>query len=658
MRTAKILASLVGGIIALLAAGLLAVALWVNPNDYRAKIAAAVKESTGRDLVLTGDIKLALFPWVALELGPASLKNPPGFGAEPFLAVDHVTLRVRLFALLARRLGVERIELEGLDLRLRKDARGAGNWENFGRAREPAANPDTNAGAVAKVSDGWSQLAGIRVTHGRVSYAELVVENVNFDTGAIGDGATPISVSFDAKRGVPNEALTVNAKFALRVESPSRRLRFAAVNVMGSVSRPGDARPAHWELTAPAIDVDLEGQTLALPAAALSYSTARLNGKLLATKIFDDLEVTGSATLAPLDLREFAPRRIALPKTRDPKVFAQFSAASDFSYDANGLRLEQLQLQLDDTHVRGSVALVGEPRALKFDLSADQIDVDRYRGEEEGESASASSPPPDSAQPLEADGVLSVAAVHVSNVDFNNLRVTVASKDGILHLFPALAQIDGGRYSGDISVDRRAAIPVLSLDEHYSGVDMNRLLADTGYKGRVTGRGNLELKATAHGAGLAPVLHSLNGHFDAYLTEGAVEGVDVGYELARAQALINRQAGPPRENTHRTAFDAFKVSGDIQNGVAQTSDLAISSQALRVTGHGSANLQSKAIDVQLMASFLKSPTASIADIPLTITGTYADPAVKADVDTLVRGQLKQKLQDVLKKNGLEGLFGK
>ena len=112
------------------------------------------------------------------------------------------------------------------------------------------------------------------------------------------------------------------------------------------------------------------------------------------------------------------------------------------------------------------------------------------------------------------------------------------------------------------------------------------------------------------------------------------------------------------QHARRTAFDAFKLSGEIQNGVAQTSDLAISSQALRVTGHGSANLQSKAIDVQLMASFLKSPTASVADIPLTITGTYTDPAVKADVDTLVRGQLKQKLQDVLKKNGLEGLFGK
>jgi AsmA protein len=77
MRTAKILAILVGGIIALLVAGLLAVWLWVNPNDYKARIAAAVKESTGRDLVVNGGVKLSLFPWVALELGPATLSTPP-----------------------------------------------------------------------------------------------------------------------------------------------------------------------------------------------------------------------------------------------------------------------------------------------------------------------------------------------------------------------------------------------------------------------------------------------------------------------------------------------------------------------------------------------------------------------------------------------------
>src|SRR5580698_8292583 len=129
MRNLRLLGFLAGGIVALSGAVLLGVWLLVNPNAYKGKIAAAVKESTGRELKLPGDIKLSVLPWVALELGPASLGNPPGFSDEPFLSFAHASVRVRLLPLLHQRLEVARIEVDGLDLRLRKNAHGRGNWQ-------------------------------------------------------------------------------------------------------------------------------------------------------------------------------------------------------------------------------------------------------------------------------------------------------------------------------------------------------------------------------------------------------------------------------------------------------------------------------------------------------------------------------------------------
>ncbi len=168
----------------------------------------------------------------------------------------------------------------------------------------------------------------------------------------------------------------------------------------------------------------------------------------------------------------------------------------------------------------------------------------------------------------------------------------------------------------------------------------------------------MNLKATARGAALNGFMQTLNGHFDANLADGALEGVDLGYEVGLAQALVQHTAAPTRSTPARTKFDAVKMSAEITNGVAKTSDLTISSAVMRVTGQGSANLVNKAIDFQMVASFLKSPGASAADIPLKITGTYVDPTVRPDAQALAKGELKQKLQDVLKKNGLEGLFGK
>ena len=682
MRTSTILASLVGGIIALVAAALLAVGLWVHPNDYKAKIGAAVEQSTGRELVLTGDIRLSVFPWVALELGPASLKNPPGFGEEPFLSFNHATVRVRWWALMARRLEIARVELDGVDVRLLRNANGRGNWEGFGPRSEEGDPSDANAGVDGKTADGKTSaqgnvrlgvpaLGGIRVTHGRISYPGFVVENFKLETGALGEhDMTPVNLIFTARRGVPNENLTVDARFVVGAVSSRHQLRLAAVNVSGLLARPGDARPAHWGMSAPTMELDLYLHTLAVQEFHVGYSNAHLTGKLLATKSLDQWGATGSLTLAPFDLREFAPRRMALPRTRDPRVFAQLSATSDFSVGPGGLRLDPLKLQLDDTHVTGHIAVVGEPRTLQIELAADQIDLDRYRGEEGSAEAEAqpkagtvaaagdSEAAADTAKPLDADGAISIGSAHVASMDFTPVHLTFAARDGVLRVFPVRALIDGGRYSGDITVDRRGAIPAVAVDEHFIGIDMKRLLAKGAYPGRLSGHGNLDLKATAQGAGLAPLLQSMNGHFDADLTEGAIEGVDVGYELARAKALINHEPAPARENTRRTTFDAFKVSAEIVNGVATSKDLLISSEAMRVTGQGSTNLSSKAIDVQLLASILKSPTATLADIPLKISGTYADPTVKADVNAAVKGELKQKLKDVLKKNGLDGLFGK
>src|ERR1700721_4421634 len=140
MRNLRLLGVLAGGVLALFCAVLLGVWLFVNPNAYKGKIAAAVKESTGRELKLPGDIKLSVIPWVALELGPASLGNPPGFSDEPFLSFTHASVRVRLLPLLRQRLEVARVRVRGRVLALRKNAAGRGNWQGV-ESPQPGEKP-------------------------------------------------------------------------------------------------------------------------------------------------------------------------------------------------------------------------------------------------------------------------------------------------------------------------------------------------------------------------------------------------------------------------------------------------------------------------------------------------------------------------------------
>ena len=658
MRNLRFFAVLGGGIIALLCAVLLGVWLFVNPNEYKGRIAAAVKESTGRELRLRGDIKLSVIPWVALELGPASLGNPPGFGEEPFLSFTHASIRVKLLPLLRQRLQVARVEVDGLDLRLRKNAQGRGNWQDA----EPDVKP-AKADVGHTNADALESLGNIRVKGGRISYAGITIDKLDLETGSLAaDRHIPVSLTFDANRASLGDELTMNAKFDLSQDVEQKHLLFGAVNMSGTFSRQGGGLPAHWELSTSLLAVDIAQQSVVAPEFALSYAGARLTGSVEAQKLIDDLSVTARVTLAPVLLREFAPRLgITLPRTRDPKAMAELSAATDFAYDSKAMSLNHLHLHFDDTTVQGEITLLaGDSQQLKFDLAADHIDLDRYRAAETGGATPESKPPTQSPRKsafVDANGTLNVKLAQFARLDLTDVKVTLAAKDNVTHLSPIEGQVDAGRFVGDLTMDTRGATPSLSIDAQLTGVDMARLLANTGGKGRLSGRATLNLKAMAHGADADVMLKTLSGHLDANLADGALEGIDVEYELNLVQALIKRSAAPQGSGAGRTPFQAFKLSAQITNGVAHTNDLTIASQALKVTGQGNANVSTKAIDFKLLASILTAP-AQNTDIPLTVTGTYVNPSVKPNIEAVAKDQLKQKLQDLLKKNGLQGLFSK
>ena len=61
--------------------------LTFDANENKQAIIDVVKEETGRELVLDGDIGLSVFPKIAITLGPAQLSNAHGFTATTFAQV-------------------------------------------------------------------------------------------------------------------------------------------------------------------------------------------------------------------------------------------------------------------------------------------------------------------------------------------------------------------------------------------------------------------------------------------------------------------------------------------------------------------------------------------------------------------------------------------
>jgi AsmA protein len=675
MRALKLVGIVVGGLVALFIVVLLGIRLFVDPNDYKDRIARAVKNSTGRELTLSGQIKLSVFPWIALELGPASLGNPAGFSAQPFAAVQHVALRVRVLPLLRKELEIGRIEIDELDLRLQKNAAGRGNWQDFGQNTAPDATPSSSSGG-----GNLPDLGGVEIKDSRVSYQDMVADHLNFELGHLTSGTpTPVKLKVDVTTSPGSQPITLTGQFDMTLDTAKKQYGISSLELDGTLKPAPPAAAVHYKFSAPVLSADLTAQTLNAPDFKVQLAAASLSGSLRGSQIVAAPAFTGAFKLDPVALRDlFNQLGIAPPTTRDPKALTKLAARGGFTYGANALAVNDIDVQLDDSELHGKAAVTNlDTKALSLELAVDHIDLDRYRSPETQTpqpvvaktAANPTAPGSDPFKTLLLDGSLTIGSARVSNVALTQVHVGITAKDGVTHIAPATAKLYGGDYSGDITLDDRGTVAALKIDQSMTAIDMAPLLKDFAKTQRISGHGTVTTNLTARGLGGDALMKTLNGHITANVDNGAVEGVDLWFEINRAVALVQKQSVPAGNSSGRTKFDAFKASADIVNGVATTKDLNIASQNLRVAGQGTTNLVTDAINYDVKATILKeAPTAAgaagktLADIPLTITGTTTSPTVRPDLEALAKAQIKQQLdqhKDELQQkltDKLKGLF--
>ncbi|MFZ2171475.1 MAG: AsmA family protein, partial [Methylococcaceae bacterium] len=120
-KSLKIILSVMAAVILLMVIAVSTVPFFINPNDFKPEIAATVKERTGRDLTLEGDLKLSIFPWLGISTGKMALGNAAGFQDQPFATLEESNIKFKLLPLLTKKIEVSRIVLKGLALNLAKN---------------------------------------------------------------------------------------------------------------------------------------------------------------------------------------------------------------------------------------------------------------------------------------------------------------------------------------------------------------------------------------------------------------------------------------------------------------------------------------------------------------------------------------------------------
>ena len=548
------------------------------------------------------------------------------------------------------------------------------NWEDFGQTSTAPATPEMSKSSLPA---SLQTLGGIVIKGSRISDGQFTVSNLNLDVGNVSRrAAVPVKASFDLDTGPAGSQTSFDAALTITLDSVAKHYGLEAVSLSGELRQHNNSHSLRWNFLAPAVEADLGAQTLKAPSFTMQAGSARLSGSLSGEKIINAPVFGGSVKLQPLVLREFlALLGVELPKTRDKQALSTLAASTDFSYTLKAVRLEKLNLQLDETHLRGELMVPNlHTEAMTFDLSVDRIDLSRYLAPAgTAPQSTARAPdreptelPTDAVRALNATGRFSIGTAKVAGMTLSNLHLNLKAQNGLVHLAPVNASLYGGEYSGDITYDAREATPRVKLDQQVTGVDIAPLLKDSIQSEWLSGRGNVSAQLAGAGRTTEALTRNLTGRVTANLADGALNGIDIWYEINLAQALLKQQPAPAGSDDRRTKFDSFKMSADIAAGIATTKDLTIASQYLRVTGTGNSNLVTRAIDYHIVATILKAPVSAqrpelsqltLADVPVEISGTMVDPKVRPDLQGIVRSKLKQRLQDTVKEK-LEGIFNR
>lgn len=658
----------VAALVVLLVAAAVSFSLLFEPNDFRDNIADGVRDATGRELVIEGDLDVSLFPWLAIELGRTQLGNAEGFGDEPFVSFDKARLSVRVLPLLLRReVSIGTAELDALAVNLQVKRNGRSNWQDLAERGDIAA--DSEAPADAK-PPAVLDIAGVAVTNANLRYdnAQLgeryTLTDLNFETGAVEPGE-PVDVSggFSYQMQPAETSGNVKMDAVLAFEPDTAVIRLDDVSIEGTAD--GEA-PMTFSFTAPTIVLQTEERIADVGEIGLS---------LLDIDITADVEsfsyADSPAPVATIQIEAFSPRGLMqrldteAPETADPGALSKLIIDAKAAVTERSIRLTDLELVLDDTNFKGALTVPRNSKGTyEISLAADSIDLDRYMepadGSGGGGDRGATVPveiPGDLIRAFNVRGSLTVEEASLGGMHFTDAKVEVNSSNGQLRMHPLSAQFFDGAYQGDIRINAAGDVPVLSVNEQIQNVSLGALATAMFEREDITGLINGTFTLEGRGRDMAEVQRSLKGNMSFVLSDGIWHGTDVWYQLRRARALFRGEQAPQPVLPAQTRFSEVSATGVVNEGVLRNDDFIAELPFMQLTGRGTVDFPTAIVDYSLSGRLLEKPefaTAATPEeledmteavIPFKITGPLAAPEFKIDFGALVRERAKEEIKE-------------
>ncbi|MFT5396600.1 MAG: hypothetical protein ACI85N_001801 [Gammaproteobacteria bacterium] len=576
-------------------------------NQYKDQIVQVVKDNTGRDFEISGDLKLApsLIPTIAVE--GVSLGNASWAKEKNMLSVTKFEAQIALMPLLKKNIQVIKFILIEPNIHLETNSKGEGNWV----LATPAPKEKDSATDTAPASLPGLAVNEVHIKNANITYkdgktgetTELHIDEVTVDSESFSD---PMNLFVKADvNGSPLELkgslgsinnLLDNKDYPININGD---IAGAKVTIEGNLGQPMDAK-----------GIDL---------------LASLNIK----------ELSSLNKLAGSELPEVGPI-IFSGKLSDTK---------------SGYSVKSMTAQVMEYKVNGDVEidLGGVRPKLIANLTSDSLDVSPFQGTPEEEAVKkeklfSSDPLPlDGLKSADVDLKFKAKKLITKDLTIDDMNLTLTLNNGKLQITQN-AKAVGGTISADIKLDASdAKSATLSNNIELKQVELGLIDAVKKKELLTGGKTDVSIKINGSGTSVSKIMAGLNGKILIKVGNGHIS--NSALDVASADALTStlsmlNPTGAEKEDG--STLECAVVNFNIKDGIA-TADkgIAISTNQINVIGSGSVNLKTEELDIGITPKAREGVGINMSQLAelVRLGGTLANPTPKTDTKAALKAGL-------------------
>ncbi len=589
-------------LVLLVVAALAGIIFTTDINQYKEQIVNLVKDSTGRDFEISGDLKLALslIPTIAIE--GVSLGNASWAKEKNILSVKKFEAQVALMPLLKKNIQVVRLILIEPNIHLETNKKGEGNWvfaSASAKKEKPAAeSAPTDLPALA-VNEVHIKKANITYKDGQTGKTtELIIDEITVNSSSFSDPMT----------------LFVKASFN---QSP--------VNIKGTLGSINNL------LNNKDYPVNLK---IGIASAELS-----IDGKL-----GQPMSAKGIELLASLNINKLSNlNKVAASELPDvgPIIFN-----GKLSDTKSGYAVKAMSLQLMEYKINGDldISLSGARPKLNANLTSDSLDISPFQTEEKEEVKKEKL---FSSDPLPLEGLKAVDVnltfktkkLVTKSLTINDVAISLNMNNGKLKLTKT-GKAAGGTLSVKIDLDASNGKSVkLNNNIEIKQIELGQI-PSIEEKGFLTGgKTDITIKVKGSGSSVSQIMAGLNGKLLIKTGKGKIS--NTALEVAGADVLVSALSmlTPGTKKSDGSTLECAVVNFNIKDGIA-TADkgIAMSTNQLNVIGGGSINLKTEQLDIGITPKAKEGIGLNLGQLAglVRLGGTLANPDAKTDTEAALK----------------------